>query len=93
MMIQMAQHPIFLKYLTLSFHNLLKVLLPVLLQCVNTCDWKVFVSIEFLNSVASSLILLNLRYVVCSCAVNIIFVFHMVYIQHTKELFIRNYYE
>ena len=42
-----------------------------------------------LNSFASSLILLNLRYVVSSCVLNII----LVYIQHTKELFISNYYE
>ena len=45
-----------------------------------------------LNSFASSLILLNLRSVVCSCVLNIV-VFHMVYIQQTKELFISNYYE
>ena len=45
LMILMAKHPIFCKYLILSFHRLLKVGLFVLLQCVNACDLKVFVSI------------------------------------------------
>ena len=71
LMILMAQHPIFRKYLILSFHKLLNVCLSVLLKCVNTCDCK-YCS---LKSFASSLILLNLRSVVCSCVLNIIFVF------------------
>ena len=71
LMILMAQHPIFRKYLILSFHKLLDVCVPVLVQCVNTCDCEYCA----LNYFASSLILLNLRSVVCSCVLNIIFVF------------------
>ena len=45
LMILMAKHPVFRNYLILSFHRLLKVGLFVLLQCINTCDLKVFVGI------------------------------------------------
>ena len=82
LMILMAKHPIFHTYLILIVYRLLKVGLPVLLQCVNTgnfvreyCD---------VNSFASSLILINLLSVGCYCVLNIAeyyFCFHMVCIK------------
>ena len=59
LMIIMTQHPI--------FHKLLKVCLPVLLRLDYVCEYCA------LNSFASSLIFLNLRSVVCSCVLNIIY--------------------
>ena len=56
----------FRPYLILSFHSSVKVGLPVLLLCVNTCDLKVFVTEYFpVNSFASSLILINLLSIGC----------------------------
>ena len=45
LMILMVKHPIFHKYLIPILYILLKVGLPVLLQCVNTGDLKVLASI------------------------------------------------
>ena len=64
---------------------------PLLLQCVYTCDWKVFVScVLWIPSFTHTF-----KFTLCWlfwCA-EYYFCFHMVYIQHTKELFISNYYE